>query len=173
MYRRQMVSNRTVTHPQTTGDGAAAGAFQPLGRQLVFTAKALRAAFEEMLKRSGGSLGPWIVLLAPSGEGRVRLPIPAYLIEHPKRTALFDTCILIDYLRGVVQARVECDRHGDRAISIVTWMEVLAGATEANEEETRGVLGRLGGLALTRAVAGIFKREVLHALVVQDDIQTH
>ena len=25
------------------------------------------------------------------GEGRIRLPIPAYLIEHPKGTALFDT----------------------------------------------------------------------------------
>src|SRR2546430_16235958 len=25
------------------------------------------------------------------GEGKIRLPIPAYLIEHPKGTALFDT----------------------------------------------------------------------------------
>jgi predicted nucleic acid-binding protein len=70
-----------------------------------------------------------------------------------KTPALFDTCILIDYLRGVVQARAECDRHGDRAISIVTWMEVLAGATEANEEETRGFLGNFEVLALTREVA--------------------
>jgi N-acyl homoserine lactone hydrolase len=29
--------------------------------------------------------------LMEGGEGRVRLPIPAYLIEHPKGTALFDT----------------------------------------------------------------------------------
>jgi N-acyl homoserine lactone hydrolase len=29
--------------------------------------------------------------LMQGGEGRIRLPIPAYLIEHPKRTALFDT----------------------------------------------------------------------------------
>src|SRR4030081_3005184 len=29
--------------------------------------------------------------LMESGEGRIRLPIPSYLIEHPKGTALFDT----------------------------------------------------------------------------------
>jgi N-acyl homoserine lactone hydrolase len=30
-------------------------------------------------------------LLMEGGEGRIRLPIPAYLIEHPKGKALFDT----------------------------------------------------------------------------------
>ena len=49
---------------------------------------------------------------------------------------LFDTCILIDYLRGVPQARTECDRHADRAISIITWMEVFAGATASDEDDT-------------------------------------
>ncbi len=29
--------------------------------------------------------------LMEGGEGEARLPIPAYLIEHPKGTALFDT----------------------------------------------------------------------------------
>ena len=29
--------------------------------------------------------------LMEGGEGRVRVPIPAYLIEHPKGTAVFDT----------------------------------------------------------------------------------
>src|SRR6202158_3638886 len=29
--------------------------------------------------------------LMEGGEGRIRLPIPSYLIEHPKGTALFDT----------------------------------------------------------------------------------
>src|SRR3954452_24345948 len=29
--------------------------------------------------------------LMEGGEGRIRLPIPAYLIEHPKGIALFDT----------------------------------------------------------------------------------
>lgn len=50
---------------------------------------------------------------------------------------LFDTNILIDYLRGVPQARAECDRHSDRGVSIISWMEVMAGSTEANEADAR------------------------------------
>ncbi|HVH52050.1 MAG TPA: MarR family transcriptional regulator [Gaiellaceae bacterium] len=41
----------------------------PLGRQLVFTAKAVREAFEEALHQAGGSLGTWVVLSALSDEG--------------------------------------------------------------------------------------------------------
>jgi MarR family transcriptional regulator for hemolysin len=42
-----------------------------VGRHLVFTAKALRAAFEETLAANGGSLGTWIVLNALSDVGCV------------------------------------------------------------------------------------------------------
>ena len=56
------------------------------------------------------------------------------------RPVLFDTNILIDYLRGIAQARAECDRHADRAISIVTWMEVMAGSTSDNEADARTFL---------------------------------
>jgi N-acyl homoserine lactone hydrolase len=38
-----------------------------------------------------GSLEGDLGRLIEGGEGRVRLPIPAYLIEHPKGTMLFDT----------------------------------------------------------------------------------
>lgn len=48
--------------------------------------------------------------------------------------ALFDTNILIDYLKGIEAAKDEIDRHDQRLVSIVTWMEVLAGAR--NEPET-------------------------------------
>jgi MarR family transcriptional regulator for hemolysin len=41
---------------------------EPLGRQLVFTAKAMREAFEGALQSAGGSLGTWIVLSAISSE---------------------------------------------------------------------------------------------------------
>lgn len=37
---------------------------EPLGRELVFTAKAMREAFEAALARAGGSLGSWIVMSA-------------------------------------------------------------------------------------------------------------
>lgn len=67
--------------------------------------------------------------------------------------ALFDTCILIDYLRGVLAARAECDRHEDRAISIVSWMEVMAGSTEANEGDARLFLDNFAILPVTMEVA--------------------
>ena len=41
---------------------------EPLGRQLVFTAKAMREAFEAELANAGGSLATWVVLSAISSE---------------------------------------------------------------------------------------------------------
>ena len=66
---------------------------------------------------------------------------------------LFDTNILIDYLRGVPQARAECDRHADRAVSIVSWMEVMAGSTAANEADARSFLLNFSTLPLGAEVA--------------------
>ncbi|HXR10830.1 MAG TPA: MarR family transcriptional regulator [Gaiellaceae bacterium] len=42
---------------------------EPALRQLVFTAKDVRTAFEQALERAGGSLGIWVVLNAISDEG--------------------------------------------------------------------------------------------------------
>ena len=42
--------------------------------------------------------------------------------------ALFDTNILVDYLNAVPQARTELQRYTEKAISIITWMEVMVGA---------------------------------------------
>ena len=42
---------------------------EPLGRQLVFTAKAMREAFEATLNAAGGTLGTWVVLSALSEVG--------------------------------------------------------------------------------------------------------
>ena len=69
------------------------------------------------------------------------------------RPILFDTNILIDYLRGIPQARAECDRQADRAISIVSWMEVMVGSTAANEAETRLFLQNFHTLPLDNKVA--------------------
>jgi len=66
---------------------------------------------------------------------------------------LFDTNILIDYLRGIAQARAECDKHSDRAVSIITWMEVMAGSTAANEADARSCLLNFYTLPLTAEVA--------------------
>ena len=49
--------------------------------------------------------------------------------------ALFDTNILIDYLNGVQASQEEFARYRQRLISIVTWMEVLAGAHDDAEAD--------------------------------------
>lgn len=49
--------------------------------------------------------------------------------------ALFDTNILVDYLNGIEAAKEEFEQHSQRFISIVTWMEVLAGAHHEEEED--------------------------------------
>jgi predicted nucleic acid-binding protein len=54
--------------------------------------------------------------------------------------ALFDTNILIDHLNRSDEARKELARYDDRAISIVTWMEVLVGAAAPVEAATRAFL---------------------------------
>jgi predicted nucleic acid-binding protein len=69
------------------------------------------------------------------------------------RPVLFDTNILIDYLRGIPQARAECDRHSHRAVSIVSWMEVMAGSTAANEADARSFLQNFYTLPLDADVA--------------------
>lgn len=68
--------------------------------------------------------------------------------------ALFDTNILIDYLSGVDAARAEVERHSHRLVSIVTWMEVLAGPRNADEEEVIEMFLRdFRVVELTRPVA--------------------
>jgi hypothetical protein len=66
---------------------------------------------------------------------------------------LFDTNILIDYLRGIPQARSECGEHSDRAVSIISWMEVMAGSNAANESDARSFLLNFYTLPLGAVVA--------------------
>jgi hypothetical protein len=54
--------------------------------------------------------------------------------------ALFDTNILVDYLNAVPEARTELQRYTEKAISIITWMEVLVGADQNLEAATRSFL---------------------------------
>ncbi len=67
--------------------------------------------------------------------------------------ALFDTNILIDFLRGVAAARDELNRYEDKAISIVTWVEVMAGAPVLNDRATREFLDGFALVELNEAVA--------------------
>jgi predicted nucleic acid-binding protein len=67
--------------------------------------------------------------------------------------ALFDTNILIDHLNAVPQARAEIARYDDRAISIVTWMEVMVGASEEVADLTRRFLDGFAVVALDDRIA--------------------
>jgi len=48
---------------------------------------------------------------------------------------VFDTNVLVDYLRGIDDARVELERHREWTVSLVTWMALLIGAHHEEEEE--------------------------------------
>jgi predicted nucleic acid-binding protein len=67
--------------------------------------------------------------------------------------ALFDTNILIDHLRGLDAARDELRRYRQKAISLVTWMEVLNGATPATEQGTRDFLDGFELIPIDRQIA--------------------
>ena len=82
----------------------------------------IRQAIDDYLakrhsKQEGDAFGLWGNLkarrLGLSGESASRMV-----------KALFDTSILVDYLNAVPEARTELQRYTEKAVSIITWMEV-------------------------------------------------
>jgi hypothetical protein len=67
--------------------------------------------------------------------------------------ALFDTNILIDYLNGVDDAKTELARYERPAISVISWIEVLAGTKSDVEAETRKFLAIFERVELNEAIA--------------------
>ena len=67
--------------------------------------------------------------------------------------ALFDTNILIDYLNAIPEAREELNRYTDRAISIITWMEVMAGVEGRLEAPTSSFLDGFETIGLDARIA--------------------
>lgn len=66
---------------------------------------------------------------------------------------LFDSCILIDYLQGLPEAREELKRYDRSAISIVTWMEVMVGADASVEAATRAFLSAFETIGVDAEIA--------------------
>lgn len=54
--------------------------------------------------------------------------------------AVFDTNILVDFLRGVPQAKAELALYQSPAISVISWIEVMAGTTPQTESAARAFL---------------------------------
>lgn len=66
---------------------------------------------------------------------------------------LFDTNILIDYLNGIPDAAKEIGRYQDKAISLVTWMEVMAGTTAQDEQVIKAFLSQFDLLPIDGSVS--------------------
>jgi predicted nucleic acid-binding protein len=67
--------------------------------------------------------------------------------------SLFETSVLIDYLNAVLQARGDLARYREKAISIITWMEVLVGAKPEVAIGTRAFLAGFAVIAVDDAIA--------------------
>jgi predicted nucleic acid-binding protein len=50
--------------------------------------------------------------------------------------AIIDSDVLIDYLQGINKAKAELERYPKREMSIVSWMEILAGADSPEDEKS-------------------------------------
>lgn len=69
--------------------------------------------------------------------------------------ALLDTNILIDYLNGIDAAREEISRYETPLISTITWMEVMVGVNEDEQQAIRSFLSRFTQVNLDKEVAEI------------------
>jgi predicted nucleic acid-binding protein len=67
--------------------------------------------------------------------------------------ALFDTDILVDYLNAVPEARTELQRYSEKAVSIITWMEIMVGANQDLETATRRFLRRFDIFTVDEQIA--------------------
>lgn len=76
--------------------------------------------------------------------------------------ALFDTNVLIDYLNGVKNAKVELARFEDKAISVISWTEVMVGTTPATQAGTKAFLAGFVLLPIDERVAE-------HAVALRQD----
>ena len=71
-----------------------------------------------------------------------------------KLKALIDSDVLLDFLDGFAAAGEELKRYRERCVSIISWMELMAGAKTSEDEATRrGFLNHFRILPLTDAVA--------------------
>ncbi|MEI6715978.1 MAG: type II toxin-antitoxin system VapC family toxin [Verrucomicrobiota bacterium] len=69
--------------------------------------------------------------------------------------AVIDSDVLIDYLQGIENAKVEIDRYARREISIISWMEIMARADSPQEEnECRAFLSTFTIHQLSVEIAG-------------------
>lgn len=78
---------------------------------------------------------------------------PNGIVRPSVLKALFDSNILIDYLIGIAAAKKEFQLYESRAISVVTWMEVMASGELQADAITRGFLSSFEMINVTEPIA--------------------
>ena len=68
-------------------------------------------------------------------------------------SAVFDTGVVVDYLRGVKAAASAFGRYPHRAITVATWVEVMAEAPEGLSLETREFLRTFERLSISEGIS--------------------
>jgi predicted nucleic acid-binding protein len=68
-------------------------------------------------------------------------------------TALFDTTVLLDYLLGDKRAGPVFKQFSHRALSVITWVEVMSVAPANEHETTRAFLRSFERLSISEAIA--------------------
>lgn len=130
---------------------------EPLGRDLVFTAKEIREAFEDTMAQAGGSLGTWIVLNAISDDGFISHTILAsrahvdgatitYHVDRAEKLGLVTREVDPDDRRV---KRLRLTPEGERVHKDL-WRaarafeaQVMAGITDAEQTRLRRTLAKL------------------------------
>ncbi len=73
--------------------------------------------------------------------------------DRPAVSAVFDTSVLVDYLRGSKQANAVFTQFPHRSITVTTWIEVMAAAPVSLGAPTRDFLRAFERLAINEAIA--------------------
>jgi predicted nucleic acid-binding protein len=84
-------------------------------------------------------------------------------------TVLVDTSLLLDYLNGDKRAGQALKPHPHRAITVITWLEIMAIAPPEKLEETRGFLRSFERLSISEAIAD----EAHRLMIKNEDLAFH
>src|SRR4029079_1727415 len=86
---------------------------------------------------------------------RVRCRCEGLARKHPGEVvmALFDTSILLDYLLGDKRADAVFRQHQYRAVSVISWVEVMCVSPEEKHEATRAFLRSFERLSINESIA--------------------
>jgi MarR family transcriptional regulator, transcriptional regulator for hemolysin len=152
MVRCQIITDLSNTH-------------EPLGRHLVFTAKAVRESFEQTLTAAGGSLGTWIVLNCLSDDGVVSQTVLAsrMQVEGATITHHVDRLEKLGLVRREIDAtdrrvrKIELTPDGVRLHKTLLGAakefeaELLTGTGERQQAELRRTLDRIRANLATKS----------------------